>query len=112
MTLDDFDRLVDRRFAACRRVLVEKGQEYVRGDDRLQNFRDEAALLRCTPAFACLSKLSKHLTSVVDMVHDLDAGVAHPDDRWDEKVGDAVNYLVLLEAVVKERKNPPGAGGS
>jgi len=104
MNVDVFNKIVERRFEECKKTLVIKAKEYVRGDDRLSNFKDEAAMLRCSYAFACLSKLSKHVTSVVDLVKDEDNGLSHSKSLWDEKIGDCVNYLILLEAIAEERR--------
>jgi hypothetical protein len=47
--------------------------------------------------------LCKHLVSIFDLVHDLDTDVMSPLAQWSEKLGDAGNYLLLLEALVVER---------
>jgi hypothetical protein len=44
----------------------------------------------------------KHLVSVLDIVDDHAKGDKRRIGLVDEKLGDAVNYLVLLEALLKE----------
>lgn len=109
MTLDEFDAVVERRLTKIRQTLVVKGREYSRNGDRLSNFANGAALLRCTPERALLGYAAKQMVSVVDFVRDLDAGMERTEAEWDEKLGDVINYLVLLEAVVVDRRNgnPP-----
>jgi hypothetical protein len=41
----------------------------------------------------------KHMTSIVDMVLDESK---HPDALWEEKIGDAIAYLLCLECITKE----------
>ena len=45
----------------------------------------------------------KHLASLFDLVDDM-AEVVRPEryHLLDEKLGDSVNYLILLEAILKE----------
>lgn len=102
MTLDEFDAVVERRLGLTRDTLVIKGREYVRGDDRLSNFKLESQYNRLPVVVNVLSKLSKHLVSVADMCHDEVTGTVYTKAMWDEKIGDCVNYLVLLEAVLEE----------
>ena len=43
--------------------------------------------------------MTKHTVSVYDMVN---SGQAYAPDIWDEKIGDLMNYLLLLRTAVKE----------
>lgn len=106
MTVDEFDAVVSRRLEKIRQTLVVKGREYSRDGDRLSNFKNGAAILRCTPERALLGYAAKQMTSVVDFVRDLEASppVERTEAEWDEKLGDAINYLILLEAVTVERR--------
>lgn len=99
MTPEAFDKLVDDALAGTREVLVSKAAEYASPDDRLHNFKKGAAILRCTPAQTCLSYLTKHLASIVDIVERYDErGTLCSREMLDEKFGDAINYLLLLKA--------------
>lgn len=98
MTDAEFNAPVEDRVGAIRGTLSSKAKEYARAD-RLHNFKQAALVLRCSPQQALLGFLTKHLVSIVDMVQDQ---AEHPAALWDEKIGDAINYLVLLEALVKE----------
>jgi len=84
-------------------VLGVKAAEYGRNDDRLHNFKRGAAMLRETPEAHCVQLLSKHVISILDMVDDLAAAKCANMNQWEEKIGDAINYLILLEALVAER---------
>lgn len=102
MNSEHFERVMQRRFGQTFYVLGNKAKEYARGD-RLHNFKEAAKFLRTTPEKACLGFLTKHLISVVDMVFDLDEGKIHDPKVWDEKLGDSMNYLILLEGLLVER---------
>ena len=103
MTDKDFDGIVERRIAAIREILLVKAKEYARNGDRLHNFKRASALLKCTPERALCGMLTKHIISVYDMVDDLERGVWTARSVWDEKIGDMINYAILLEALIEER---------
>ncbi|HLA00428.1 MAG TPA: hypothetical protein VJZ24_02185 [Thermodesulfovibrionales bacterium] len=105
MTDKDFDSIVEHRISAIREILLVKAKEYARNGDRLHNFRRAAALERCTQERALLGMLTKHIVSVYDMVDDLERGIWIRKSAWDEKIGDMINYAILLEALISERGN-------
>lgn len=102
MTGKEFSDLLQRRLNLTVSVLDNKAVEYATGSDRLHNFKQAAAMLRCTPAQACLGFMTKHLVSVFDMVETFPG--TPTVEKIDEKIGDAINYLILLEALLKEQK--------
>jgi hypothetical protein len=97
-----FTDILEARITNMRRVLAAKADEYAFGGDRLHNFKAAARIQEIAPEEALLGMLAKHLVSVLDMV----AAAAHeiyPDTSMiDEKIGDCINYLVLLEALLRE----------
>jgi hypothetical protein len=101
MTDQEFNDLVEARLAKIKDQLALKGEEYARGD-RLSNFKKAAAALGCAPERALAGFWMKHIVSILDMINDLEAGRRAPHAVWDEKIGDAINYLVLLEALRHE----------
>ena len=103
MTIDEFDAVVARRLERVKHTLVVKGREYQRGDDRLSNFKNSGATLRSTPEDALLGQWVKHVTSIIDLVQDLREGKVATRATWDEKLGDAINYLILLEGLTFDR---------
>lgn len=104
MENNEFNRIVEKRCAAIKSVLASKAKEYARGD-RLHNFKRAAAALRCTPEQALIGMYMKHQVSILDLVDDISNG--YPPKMLtavtNEKVGDAINYLILLEALIAER---------
>jgi len=102
MTGDKFDDLLARRLRLIEGTLGAKAAEYATAADRLHNFKRAAAVTGQHPAQACVGMMVKHLVSVLDIVDASAAGRAAAADLIDEKVGDAINYLILLEAILKE----------
>jgi hypothetical protein len=103
MTGEVFNELVERRIEDIKHTLTRKGREYARGD-RLSNFKKAARLENTIPEKALRGMLSKHLISVYDMIDDLNNSIESPMETWKEKIGDSINYLILLEALLYERK--------
>ena len=103
MTPQQFNVVLSVRLQKTRALLAKKGKEYAR-EDRLSNFKKAAALMGGRPEAACFGFLAKHLVSIADLVGDLEGGLEAPLPMWEEKIGDAVAYLVLLEALVTERR--------
>ena len=100
MTADQFNKVLEARIGAIRAVLESKAQEYASGD-RLHNFKANAGALNTseTPEQVLWGYLRKHLQSIYDMVE----GLKKPTPaQVIEKIGDAVNYLILLEALFLE----------
>ncbi|MBQ3943766.1 MAG: hypothetical protein II669_05555, partial [Elusimicrobia bacterium] len=66
----------------------------------MHNFNEAKSFFRCnTKEYALLGMLNKHLVSVVDMVEKYEKyGILPSQNILDEKIGDTVNYLILLEA--------------
>lgn len=106
MTPKDFNALLDRRIEKIRAVLASKELEYSSGRDRLHNFKVAARIDEETPKEACWGMAKKHLVSVIDMIK---GDTLCTQDMVDEKVGDLINYLILLEGCFSdERGEWPG----
>lgn len=105
MTEEKFDTLISERLAYCRNLLAAKGGEYATDHDRLHNFRRAAAIQRITPERALIGMWSKHLVSILDMIDRMDEGDIPPETLVAEKFTDAINYLLLLEAMIEDRRH-------
>lgn len=100
MNSQDFAKVVDEQIALCQRVLGSKAAEYATDDDRLHNFKIAAALPpEESPAQSLLGMMKKHTVSVYDMAA---SGEPYPLAMWEEKIGDHINYLLILKALVLE----------
>ena len=102
MNNDEFQAVLDIRVAKIDTVLKHKADEYARGD-RLSNFKAAAEFLNTTPEKALMGIAIKHIIALRDFINDLDNDLCQPYERWEEKIGDIINYLILLDALVQER---------
>jgi hypothetical protein len=92
---------------ACKGVLVKKREEYVNDPnidvniDVLSNFKNNAELsIVGTPEGITWELMTKHLQSIKDYC----AGRKVSSGVLNEKIGDAINYLVLIKAIISERE--------
>jgi hypothetical protein len=104
----EFELVLQDRIGKIKTVLGQKAGEYARGIDRLHNFKRVARIKNCTVPDACMDGFCKHLVSILDMVDDFREGKVHNMALWEEKIGDAINYLILLEAILKEKEGANG----
>ena len=104
MNAKDFDEIVTARMDWCNKTLCAKGDEYARDGDRLWNFKVAARKLNCHPAEALAGMMVKHTVSVDDIIDGLARCIVPP--RWlvAEKIGDSINYLLLLEGLIEEAR--------
>lgn len=98
MKTDEFERIVSEQINRCVNTLNIKSNEYAT-EDRLHNFKIAAALEGITPIQALQGMMAKHTVSVYDMCQ---SGKRYPIELWDEKIGDSINYLLLLAALIRE----------
>ena len=102
----DFNDVVDHRITEIRRILISKAKEYATDGDRFHNFRAAGRMLDTTPEIALMGMRAKHEVSVMDLV---EIAASRPCDLSveliEEKIGDNINYLILLEGLLKEKIN-------
>ena len=99
MTPEDFNKLLRERVDKIFLTLDSKGVEYATDADRLHNFKVAAQIDGETPAQALWGMFKKHLVSLKDMK---DGVTPLSKELIDEKCGDTVNYVILLEAIFIE----------
>jgi hypothetical protein len=102
MTREEFSKRVEKRIDLVRQTLLTKHKEYAADDNVFRNF-DEAAgglSLHSTSAEVLWSYMTKHLVSIKDIVSD---NVPVNNAIVSEKIGDVINYLILLEAMLNEK---------
>jgi len=101
MEATQFNEITQKQIDRCLRVLEEKSLEYALDSDRLRHFKDTAAECEISTKQALWGMLSKHLTSLNSMCRTNSGTI----DRWDEKITDSINYMLLLRALVEEEIN-------
>lgn len=101
MKPEDFDNIVQSELSYCWSLLSTKGEEYNEGKaDRLESFKKAAIMQNCTPLQALAGMMCKHTASIYDMC---DAGWTEELSKWQEKITDHINYLLILWALVHEK---------
>lgn len=101
MTNSKFDIVAKDQLKNCKNILTLKSGTYAPMSDRLLCFKKAAAMMQSTPKLALWGMLIKHLVSISDMItSDKEFDI----DIWNEKITDAMNYLILLKALVIEEK--------
>lgn len=104
MKAEQFENIINNRIETCKSVLCSKVEEYAT-DDRLHNFKVAGELQKCTAVKALGGMMAKHTVSVYDLIDDYEQGEAISQEMWAEKIGDSINYLLLLTALLEEDKN-------
>lgn len=103
MNTETFNKVIREQIERCENTLCKKADEYAANDDRLHNFKVAATIQNCLPTTALGGMMAKHTVSVYDMIRGLEEGKSYPLEMWDEKIGDSINYLLLLAAAVREK---------
>lgn len=103
MKAEIFDDICADRVIHCLNVLGKKKEEYSREADRFLNFKWSAQLMRTSVPYACLFLASKHLVSIAFDIKSIeDCEVVDVERLCNEKITDAINYLLLLEGILTE----------
>lgn len=102
MNTETFNKIIREQIERCENTLCKKADEYAT-EDRLHNFKVAAGIQKCLPTTALGGMMAKHTVSVYDMIRGLEEGKSYPLELWDEKIGDSINYLLLLAAAVREK---------
>lgn len=114
MNMKDFKKVLTRRLHLTKNVLNKKNKEYAPDNDKMHNFKRAGKMEQCTPEKALIGMWVKHIISLLDIVDNIDAdeddalmqicnGEGLTVELLEEKIGDAINYLVILEAMIKNR---------
>lgn len=104
MNSKDFNVIINERCALIKQVLAKKATEYASGEDRFHNFNVAARKRNTSPEQALMGVKVKHDVSVDDLVEWAEnAPEKLTLDLINEKIGDSINYLCLLEGMLKRR---------
>jgi hypothetical protein len=104
MTPETFDCLIEMIHKRSKGLLQSKAKDYARDTDRMMNFHVGAERSGKPPEIVLKGYRDKHETAMEIALRDLEAGRPIPPfDKWQEWIGDSLNYLILLEALLVER---------
>lgn len=93
-----FDEVLVYRLDKTKETLSAKAEQYQRNGNRYWNFDKAADFMGITPEQALWGFVMKHITALGDFV---DMGGETSMEQWEEKIGDIICYLILLEGIVK-----------
>lgn len=105
MTEKEFQDVLTTRLTKIKETLSSKAEEYATDNDKLHNFNVGARLTGQTREKVLWGFAIKHYISFLDILDSLDKGKLPTEAIVDEKIGDLINYLVLVEASLKDRLN-------
>jgi len=100
----DFQTHLESVLERTRQTLGEKAGQYVAGNDRLWNFKQIAHLNRTTAQQALFGLVSKHIVALADFCRKenmTDVSL----EQWQEKTGDIICYMALLQFMALEEHN-------
>jgi len=104
--------LIDKQLSRSREVLIKKAQEYATDGDRLYNFKAASGILgaiynvidyKSDEFDAIIGMQIKHFVSMLDLIQNAKQGSANSEAVIDEKLGDFINYSILLMLKLKEQ---------
>lgn len=107
MKASDFNGLVISRMAKCEDVLCKKAEEYSTEEDRLHNFKIAGRARGCSAVKALDGMMTKHLVSMWDIIEqmDIEGNYIPSQELVTEKLGDVLNYILLLEGLIEDRRS-------
>lgn len=95
-----FEQIVQDRLEKIQHTLVVKGKEYATENNRLHNFDRGASVTGQTREKALWGYAVKHYVSFLDMLDNMEKGKMPTPQLVDDKIGDLINYLILIEACI------------
>ena len=104
MTYDKFMELLEERFNKTRETYSKKMNEYANDSDVFLSFKKGVGFsFQDTPEGVAWEYACKHFESIKTIISKIPDEIPS-DELIDEKIGDAINYLIILEGLIKERK--------
>lgn len=101
MTNKQFELIFDEIIAKCHELLVSKGHDYTYGEDRLSNFKEIAIDTGVAPMQVWYVYFSKHISAIKTYFRNNKL----ESEPIESRLFDAINYLILGYALIKENKN-------
>lgn len=105
MTNERLNKVIDEAIREIRSGLTTKGKEYSDDTDRLRNFKDAANFNGTTTLLALWGFVTKHIIAIKEFINRDSLGEPVTEEQWDEKIYDIIRYMVLLKAILAERKD-------
>lgn len=93
------EKIVKPRLSEIAITLSDKAKEYASLESAFYNFEEAARVDNISREEALWGMFLKHFVSVKDLK---DGNLELSEKVINEKIGDAINYLIILEGMLKE----------
>ena len=106
MNREKFNLHVEEVMERTKKILLKKGEEYAKTEDVFHNFNNATGIsLHESNTAVAWEFLVKHLQSIKDIIttHEETCLELPKQELIEEKFGDAINYLILIEGMFKEK---------
>ena len=105
MTRNDFDLYLKGLFERLAELSANKGAEYAKDMSAFLNFEEGVDFsLHSEPESVAWEYACKHFQSIRNIIIEMEDGTALPNmEQVEEKVGDAIMYMALMEAMIYHR---------
>jgi hypothetical protein len=103
MTKQEFSKYLEQRLQRIKDTLDKKGEEYAYINNVFVNFEDAGDIAGNCREKIMFYYMLKHLISVINIVNKADKYEYPIKEVIEEKFGDLVNYLILIEASLIEQ---------
>lgn len=99
--------VVQRRVQLIQEVLQSKNEEYAGQEDVFKAFTEALPLsFHDTKQAVAWEFMVKHLQSIKMIIESRSKGILPDEKILEEKIGDAINYLILIEGMFKDDMAP------
>jgi len=102
MKHEELVKFIEERVNKCKEVISKKGLEYGTNYNVLKNFFYTGMFLGENPEKVAFMYMLKHFESLKSIIYD---GKITTDEVYEEKITDLLNYLFIIDALIKERRN-------
>jgi hypothetical protein len=100
MTNSDFYKLMSNTFESAMEIAKAKGADYTKGsEDALANFKEGGKAIGVSSQDVCWIFMNKHYQAITNYIKTSGKSESEPIS---ERIKDMINYLVLLQAIIKE----------
>lgn len=103
MTKEDFLAFFDTTVSDCLELLKKKNSDYSGNNlDFLHNFKN--GIHNVSPSNAVMVRLSDKINRLSNLMKDY-CVIECPDEKIEDTIKDAINYLIILLALEKEKSD-------
>lgn len=105
MKLEDRQYLAEELFQDCLAILESKGKAYSGNEDALANFKVNGERLGLSKYQIWSIYFNKHIDSINNAIKYNPKYPVDKSEGMDGRIIDAINYLIILKALLEEDKN-------